>query len=76
MDVQGVCAVHANKTIIIMQTKNRKRNGTDKNRRQAYIEEQNNYNCQQFFGDVSNCTFAMSDKLVRKPRKMQNTPAH
>ena len=33
--------------------------GTNNNRKPSYIKEQNNYNCQQFFGNISNCTFTM-----------------
>ena len=28
-------------------------------RKPTYIKEQHNYNCQQFFGNISNCTFTM-----------------
>lgn len=28
-------------------------------RKPTYIKEQNNYNCQQFFGTIQNCTFTM-----------------
>lgn len=29
------------------------------NRKPTYIREQNNYNCQQFFGSITGCTFTM-----------------
>lgn len=28
-------------------------------RKPTYIKEQHNYNCQQFFGNITNCTFTM-----------------
>lgn len=44
-----------------MQTENyiEEGDGTNNNRKPSYIKEQNNYNCQQFFGNISNCTFTM-----------------
>lgn len=32
---------------------------TDGGRKPTYIKEQHNYNCQQFFGNITNCTFTM-----------------
>lgn len=31
----------------------------DGERKPTYIKEQHNYNCQQFFGNITNCTFTM-----------------
>ena len=31
----------------------------DGGRKPTYIKEQHNHNCQQFFGNISNCTFMM-----------------
>lgn len=31
----------------------------DSGRKPTYIKEQHNYNCQQFFGNITNCTFTM-----------------
>lgn len=31
----------------------------DGRRKPTYIKEQHNHNCQQFFGNISNCTFMM-----------------
>lgn len=47
-------------------------------RKPTYIKEQHNYNCQQFFGNISNCTFTMppaptatsnSRRSEKKPKK-------
>lgn len=47
-------------------------------RKPTYIKEQHNYNCQQFFGNISNCTFTMppaptaasnSCRSEKKPKK-------
>ena len=32
---------------------------SDGERKPTYIKEQHNYNCQQFFGNITNCTFTM-----------------
>ena len=40
-----------------------------------YIREQHNHNCQQFFGPVSNCVFAMPGANVRRqPTSRQPRP--
>ena len=45
----------------------------------TYIQEQHNYNCQQFFGPITNCTFTMpaakpsSASRKPKPPKQKNT---
>lgn len=47
-------------------------------RKPTYIKEQHNYNCQQFFGNISNCTFTMppaptaasnSSRSEKQPKK-------
>lgn len=37
---------------------------TDKAQKPEYIEHQENHNCQQFFGPVSGCVFAMAGSYV------------
>lgn len=67
-----------------MQTENfiEEGDGTNNNRKPSYIKEQNNYNCQQFFGNISNCTFTMpssskdtetAQKKTAQKKKMANT---
>ena len=40
---------------------------TDKAQKPEYIEHQENHNCQQFFGPVSGCVFAMAGSYVGMP---------
>lgn len=67
-----------------MQTENfiEEGDGTNNNRKPSYIKEQNNYNCQQFFGNISNCTFTMpssskdtetAQKKTAQKKKTANT---
>ena len=37
----------------------------DGGRKPTYIKEQHNHNCQQFFGNISNCTFICVEEGVR-----------
>lgn len=41
----------------------------------AYIREQHNTNCQQFFGQVTGCVFAMPGANVTQQPGMQSTPS-
>lgn len=42
-----------------------------RSRKPTYIKEQNNYNCQQFFGNIRDCTFVMPTSQAQnsKPKK-------
>lgn len=49
--------------------------GLPRSRKPTYIKEQNNYNCQQFFGNISGSTFVMPTPQTQslKPKKQTAT---
>lgn len=43
-------------------------------RKPTYIKEQNNYNCQQFFGNLTGCTFTMPAAQPEEPAVQPEEP--